>query len=79
PDDAARFGLTDRGRARVRSRAGELIVPVVVTAEVMPGVVSFPHGFGRANVNAITDDQLVEPIIGTSILNGVPVTLEPVD
>ena len=79
PDDAARFGLTDRGLARVRSRAGELIVPVVVTTDVMPGVVSFPHGFGRLNVNAITDEQRVEPIIGTSILNGVPVTLEPVD
>ena len=32
--------------------------------------------FARANVNAITDEQLVEPVLGTSILNGVPITLE---
>jgi hypothetical protein len=30
------------------------------------------------NVNAITDDLLVEPILGTAILNGVPVTVEGV-
>jgi hypothetical protein len=50
-----------------------------------------PHGFGHqaaaatmrvagalagASVNAITDEQLVEPVLGTSILNGVPVEIE---
>ncbi|HEX7600323.1 MAG TPA: hypothetical protein VF316_01915 [Polyangiaceae bacterium] len=54
----------------------------------MRGVVSLPHGYGHAvaaatlrvagklegpNVNAITDDHLVDPILGNSILNGVPV------
>ncbi|MEO8553156.1 MAG: molybdopterin-dependent oxidoreductase, partial [Kofleriaceae bacterium] len=81
PDDATRLGLVDGGRARVRSSAGELEAPVVVTAEVMPGVVSFPHGFGHqaaartlaiaaalpgASANAITDARRVEPILGTS-------------
>ena len=93
PDDASRLGLVHGGRARVRSRAGELIAPVVITTDVMPGVVSFPHGFGHqsaqstlaiagalagANANAVTDERFVEPIIGTSILNGVPVSVEPI-
>jgi anaerobic selenocysteine-containing dehydrogenase len=78
PDDASPLGLVDGGRARVRSRAGSLVVPVRVSDEIMRGVVSLPHGFARANANALTDETRVEPVVGTSILNGVPVTLEPV-
>ncbi|HTR56179.1 MAG TPA: molybdopterin-dependent oxidoreductase [Kofleriaceae bacterium] len=89
PDDAARHGITTR--ARVASRTGELATSVEISDDMMPGVVSLPHGFGHAdaaatmhvagvlpgaNVNAITDDQLVEPLIGTSILSGVPVTID---
>jgi hypothetical protein len=59
----------------------------------MPGVVSLPHGYGHAaardtlrvagalagpSANDVTDDQLVEPLLGTSILNGVPVTVEAI-
>ena len=68
-------------------------VPVRVTDEVMPGVVSLPHGWGHAasapwqrvagahagmSVNDWTDDQRVESVVGQSILNGVPVRLRPV-
>jgi anaerobic selenocysteine-containing dehydrogenase len=92
PDDAARFGLTDGGRARVRSRVGEVVAPVVVSDEMMPGVVSLPHGFGhdapgarlsvasaRAGVNSneLTDEAGVDPLSGNAILNGIPVTLAP--
>ena len=90
PTDAARIGIASGDRARVKGRAGELVATVAVTEDVMPGVVSLPHGYGHAeaaetlrvagalpgaNVNAITDDQRVEALIGSSILNGVPVTL----
>jgi anaerobic selenocysteine-containing dehydrogenase len=93
PTDAARLSLADGGRARVRSRAGEATVTVTVTDDVMPGVVSLPHGFGQSaaaatlrvagalpgpSANALTDEKRVEPVLGTSILNGVPVTIEPV-
>ena len=55
-------------------------------------MVSLPHGWGHADsapwqsvagshpgvsVNDWVDDAVVEPIIGQSILNGVPVTLGP--
>lgn len=94
PDDAARLALADGGRARVKSRAGEAAVLVTVTDDIMPGVVSLPHGFGQSSAsatlrvagalpgvsaNVLTDEQRVEPVIGTSILNGVPVTIEPMD
>ncbi len=91
--DAHRHGLEGGAQVRVKSRAGEIVATLAVTDDLMPGVVSLPHGFGHqiakgtlrvagalagANVNAITDDQRVEPIIGTSILNGIPITLERV-
>src|SRR5439155_2484862 len=47
PDTATDAGLTDGGRAVVRSRAGEVEVPVEVTDAIMPGVVSIPHGWGH--------------------------------
>ncbi|WP_275976809.1 molybdopterin-dependent oxidoreductase [Polyangium aurulentum] len=91
PDDASRLGLADGARVRVQSRAGAVVARLSVTSDVMPGVVSLPHGYGHAaaaetlrvaagvpgaNVNAITDDGLLEPLTGTSILNGVPVAVE---
>ena len=48
PADAARAGVRDGGRARLESRVHAGEVPVRVTEEVMPGVVSLPHGWGHA-------------------------------
>ncbi len=93
PDDAERLGLRDGEPAVVRARTGEVTVPVEVTADVMPGVVSIPHGWGHdapgarmavagahagVNSNVLADEQEVEPVSGTAILNGIPVTLAPV-
>jgi anaerobic selenocysteine-containing dehydrogenase len=69
------------------------VVPVEVTDDVMPGVVSIPHGWGHdqpgadlavaaehagTNSNVLTDELVLEPLSGTAILNGIPVELEPV-
>ncbi len=94
PDDAARLGLTDAQRARVRSRSGEVVVPVEVTDAIMPGVVSIPHGWGHddpeaqlsvaaehagANSNLLADESLIDPLSGNAILNGIPVELAPAE
>ena len=47
PLDAERLGLADGGHARVTSASGELVAPVEVTEEIMPGVISIPHGWGH--------------------------------
>jgi anaerobic selenocysteine-containing dehydrogenase len=92
PVDAERLGLTDGEPATVRSRAGEVVVPVEITEDVMPGVVSIPHGWGHdlpgvalsvaaehagTNTNVLADELLVEPLSGTAVLNGIPVELVP--
>ena len=46
PDDAADRGLVDGGRASVTSRVGSVVAPVEHCAEIMPGVVSLPFGWG---------------------------------
>ena len=88
PDDAAARGLGDGAAVRVRSRTGEVVVPLRVTAEMRPGVVSLPHGWGHgrpgtalavaaehagASVNDLTDEQRVDPLSGTAAFSGVPV------
>ena len=93
PDDAARLGLVDGEPARVRSRAGEVEVPVEVTDAVMPGVISIPHGWGHdvngvrmevasahagTNSNLLADETLVDALSGNAVLNGITVELEPV-
>jgi anaerobic selenocysteine-containing dehydrogenase len=92
PSDAERLGLTDGGRALVRSRVGEVTAPVTVTGEVMPGVVSLPHGFGHdadgvrlrvarehagVNTNLLTDEAVVDALSGNAVLNGIPVQVSP--
>jgi anaerobic selenocysteine-containing dehydrogenase len=47
PDDADRHDLTDGEPAEVRSRTGTVHALVEVTEDVMPGVVSLPHGWGH--------------------------------
>lgn len=92
PEDARRLGLEDGQAARVRSRVGEVTVPVEVTDAVRPGVVSLPHGFGhdlpgvRARVaaarpgvssNRLTDEAALDPLSGDAVLNGIPVEVAP--
>jgi anaerobic selenocysteine-containing dehydrogenase len=92
PEDASARGLKTGDRVRMESRAGAVEVRLEVTPKVRPGVVSLPHGFGHAvasdtlrvagtvagaNMNAVTDDAFVEPLTGTAVLSGVPVSVSP--
>ena len=92
PDDAASLGLADGDPAVVRSRVGEVIVPVEVTDAIRPGVVSIPHGWGHdlegsrmtvasehagVNSNLLADEELFDVISGNAVLNGIPVEVLP--
>jgi anaerobic selenocysteine-containing dehydrogenase len=94
PDDAARFGLVNGGRARIASATGRIEVVVEVTTEMMPGVVSVPHGWGHdqpgtrmgvaaerpgANLNALLEDSRRDPLSGNAVLGGVSITMSACD
>ena len=88
PDDARSRGLAAGDHVEVRSRAGAVQVPLAVTDDMMPGVVSLPHGWGHgrpgvalsvasarpgASLNDVTDETAVDALAGTAVLNGVAV------
>lgn len=92
PDDAAQRKLTSQEKVRVSSRVGSLEIELEVSAEIMPGVVSIPHGWGHdrpgiaigtaqrhagQSVNDLTDDAAIDVLSGTAALSGVPVRVEP--
>lgn len=85
PSDAQRLGLADGAEALLSSAVGEVRVPVEVSDEVMPGVVSLPHGWGHGrrgvrlsvatkhpgvSINDVTDDSCVDELTGTAALSG---------
>ena len=91
PADAAQRDLTAGEQVLVRSKVGEIVVPVEISKEMMPGVVSIPHGWGHdregnqlsvaqqhagASINDLTDNQAVDALCGTAAFNGTPVTVE---
>ncbi|MFD2644686.1 molybdopterin oxidoreductase family protein [Pseudomonas japonica] len=88
PEDLAGRQLQDGQRVRVTSRVGSVEVEVQASTDMMPGVVSLPHGFGHArpgvlldiaraqsgaSANDLTDDRLIDALSGNAVLNGVPV------
>jgi len=93
PTDAAARGLVDGARVRARTRVGAVEVPLVVSDEVAPGVVSLPHGWGHAragtalgvaqahagaSLNDLTDDARVDALSGNAAFSGVPVEVEAI-
>lgn len=90
PDDAARLALADGDLATVASRAGSIEIPVEITAAIMPGVVSTPHGWGHTlpgtqmhiaaehpgvNTNVLSDEEELDLLSGNAVLNGISVVV----
>jgi formate dehydrogenase len=92
--DAARIGLKDGDRARVRSAVGVIELDVAVTSAPRPGVVIVEHGWGSrvcdpiggdepavlgANRNLLTARTEEDPLSQMSAFNETWVAVEPVD
>jgi anaerobic selenocysteine-containing dehydrogenase len=90
PQDAKSRNLQDGDIALVNSRVGAIRIPVSLSDEMMPGVISIPHGWGHqvdgvelsvasehagVNTNILTDDYFLDSLSGNAALNGVPVSL----
>jgi anaerobic selenocysteine-containing dehydrogenase len=98
PADAQRLGLRDGAMARISSHSSQgprsIEVQVHCSADMMPGVVSVPHGWGHdqpgaqlalaasrpgANLNHLLDENLRDPLSGNAVLSGVAVEMCAVD
>ncbi len=93
PSDAKSLGIEAGASVSVRSDAGALDAPVELSDDMMPGVVSLPHGWGHddpqarlavaarrpgVNSNILTTRTDIDPLSGNARLNGIPVELAAV-
>jgi anaerobic selenocysteine-containing dehydrogenase len=90
PADAQRLGLANGAMARISGPARSIEVRVELSGDMMPGVVSLPHGWGHslpgtrlslaaqrpgASLNDLLDENWRDPLSGNAVLSGVPVEL----
>lgn len=94
PADAVRLGVANGQSVRVQSRVGSVELPAEVTEDMMPGVVSMPHGYGHnrhgiqldiaqahagVSINDLTDETLLDELTGNAALTGVKVVVSLVE
>ena len=92
PADAAARSLSDGSVVRISARVGSVEAELSVSDEMMPGVVSLPHGWGHGrsgarlrvaaahagvSINDLTDDQAVDSLTGNAAFSGVAVRVSP--
>lgn len=92
PSDAAHRQLVSGQTVVVKSRVGSVEIPIEISDEMMPGVVSIPHGWGHdrpgiqidvakqhagSSINDLTDHLAIDTLCGTAAFNGISVTVEP--
>jgi anaerobic selenocysteine-containing dehydrogenase len=84
-EDAAMRGLLDGQMVVVSSRAGSVELPCELTANISPGVVSIPHGYGHngngalragVSINDLTDELVLDELTGNAAFSGVRVKIE---
>jgi len=91
PADLAERAIPDGSLVQVASAVGTVEVEVQASDDMMPGVVSLPHGYGHrrpgvrmrqavelpgASMNDLTDPAVLDAS-GNAVLSGVPVTVTP--
>lgn len=91
PIDANHRQIVDGQKVAVYSRVGRIEIPVEITDEIMPGVVSMPHGWGHnrpnsqldiaqqhagVSINDLTDELAIDALSGTAAFSGIMVQVE---
>ena len=91
PADAAARNLAHGSVVRISARVGAVDAELSVSDEMMPGVVSLPHGWGHGragtqlriaaehpgvSINDLTDDQAIDALTGNAAFSGVMVTVQ---
>ncbi len=92
PEDAQSKSIGEGQRVRVESANFQLELDAKLTDEMMPGVISIPHGWGHenegtnqnaavrnggGNLNALGDDKAFDPVSGNADLHIKNVHLKP--
>ena len=94
PTDLIERGIRDGAEVEITTAVGTIRVTVRATDDVMEGVVCLPHGWGQtgkeglrlrvadvqpgANFNVLSSSGAYDHPTGTTVLNGIPVSVRPV-
>ena len=88
--DAQRLGLSPDEPVDVTTSTGSVTTNLEINDDIMPGVVSLPHGYGHhrkgtrmgiaeqhagVSINDLTDDQIVDKLTGNAAFSGQVVTV----
>ena len=88
PIDAKRLGFSINQSVQVRSRVAAVSLPLEISDEMLPGVISMPHGYGHSragikmsiaqdypgvSINDLTDDLLIDELTGTAAFSDLVV------
>ncbi len=91
PEDARQAGIKDGQRVKVVSSMGAIQIKAEISDEMMPGVVSIPHGWGHgregvrmevarahpgASINDLTDHRRIDELTGNAAFSGGMVRVE---
>ena len=89
--DAEKLNLVDGAPVAISSSVGSVKAPLEITDEIMPGVVSLPHGYGHhrpktklsiatehagVSINDLTDDKIVDNLTGNAAFSAQRVRIE---
>ena len=89
-EDAENLHLKNDQTVKVRSRVGEIEIPLEITEKIMRGVVSIPHGYGHnkdgvkldiakqhagVSLNDLTDEMQIDELTGNAAFSNVRVNI----
>ena len=93
-DDAEKRNITDGDLVEVKSTKGSVSLPAEISNDIMPGVVSIPHGYGHnspgskmevanahagVSINDLTDEGFLDALSGNAAFSGVKVEVSVLD
>jgi anaerobic selenocysteine-containing dehydrogenase len=91
PKDAKDLNIVDHQKVQIISSINEIELPIEISNEMKPGVVSIPHGFGHnrkgiklglaeekagESVNDLTDDTMIDVLTGNANFSGTKVKIK---
>lgn len=91
PEDAKKYSVESGADVQLSSAVGTVQLPAEVSAEIMPGTVSIPHGWGHArkgvklaiagahagvSINDLMPSKAIDELSGNLAFSGVPVRIE---
>jgi anaerobic selenocysteine-containing dehydrogenase len=92
PADSESLGLKEHEIAVIKSRVGQVEIPIEISSDIMTGVVSIPHGYGHhrigtkqeiakqyagVSINDLSDEKVIDKLTGNSAFSAVRVEIMP--